>query len=185
VIRRQLVRSGYLKGIIGLPANLFYGTGIPACIVVLDKENAAGRKGVFMIDASKGFKKDGPKNRLREQDIHRIVDVFTRQVDVPRYSRMVPLAEIAGFQQKATKGFTDWRMATTPRLTAFDKDGHPKALIETIAEDLLAAFRQAPLLDAYDVFQHLMDYWAETMQDDAYLIAADGWVKGAQPREIV
>ena len=61
VIRQQLVRSGYLKGIIGLPANLFYGTGIPACILVLDKENAAGRKGVFMIDASKGFKKDGPR----------------------------------------------------------------------------------------------------------------------------
>ena len=95
IIRKQLVRSGYLKGIIGLPANLFYGTGIPACIVLLDKENAAGRRGVFMIDASKGFKKDGPKNRLREQDIHRIVDVFTRQVDVPRYARMVPLDEIA------------------------------------------------------------------------------------------
>ena len=269
-IRQQLVHSGYLKGIIGLPANLFYGTGIPACIVVLDKENAAGRKGVFMIDASKGFKKDGPKNRLREQDIHRIVDVFTRQVDVPRYARMVPLAEIAdpkndfnlnlpryidstepedlqdidghlrggiperdldalgaywkvlpgvravlfesagrpgysrlklplagvkpailghaefaGFQKKAIKGFVDWRKATTPRLTAFDKDAHPKVLIETIAEDLLATFRGAPLLDAYDVFQHLMDYWAETMQDDCYLIAADGWVKGAQPREIV
>ena len=269
-IRQQLVRSGYLKGIIGLPANLFYGTGIPACIVVLDKENAAGRKGVFMIDASKGFRKDGPKNRLREQDIHRIVDVFTKQADVPRYARLVPLdeiadpkndfnltlpryidstepedpqdidghlrggiperdldalgaywkvlpsvrgvlfesagragygrlksplatvkpailghAEFAAFQQKATKGFADWRKATTPRLTGFDKDGHPKALIETIAEDLLAAFRQSPLLDAYDVYQHLMDYWAETMQDNAYLIAADGWAKGAQPREIV
>src|SRR5437867_9283517 len=93
-IRQELVRSGNLKGIIGLPANLFYGTGIPACIVVLDKENAAGRKGVFMIDVSKGFKKDGPKNRLREQDIHRVVDTFTKQVDVPRYARMVPVAEI-------------------------------------------------------------------------------------------
>jgi type I restriction enzyme M protein len=270
VIRQQLVRSGYLKGIIGLPANLFYGTGIPACIVVLDKENAAGRKGVFMIDASKGFKKDGPKNRLREQDLHKIVDTFTRQTELPRYARMVSLAEIADpkndfnlnlpryidstepedlqdidghlrggiperdldalgaywkvlpsvrgvlfesagrpgyarlkpaltavkpailghaefstFQQKATKVFADWRKATTPRLTGFGKDGHPKALIETIAEDLLVAFGQAPLLDAYDVYQHLMDYWAETMQDDAYLIAADGWVKGAQPREIV
>ena len=269
-IRQQLVRSGYLKGIIGLPANLFYGTGIPACIVVLDKENAAVRKGVFMIDASKGFRKDGPKNRLREQDMHRIVDVFTKQADVPRYARLVPLdeiadpkndfnlnlpryidstepedlqdidghlrggiperdldalgaywkvlpsvrgvlfesgrrpgyawlksplaevkpailghAEFAAFQQKATKGFADWRKATTPRLTGFDKGGHPKALIETIAEDLLAAFRQSPLLDAYDIYRHLMDYWAETMQDDAYLIAADGWVKGAQPREIV
>ncbi len=94
-------------------------------------------------------------------------------------------AEFAAFQRQATKVFADWRKATTPRLTGFDKDGHPKALIETLAEDLLAAFRQAPLLDAYDVYQHLMDYWAETMQDDCYLIAADGWVKGAQPREIV
>src|SRR5919109_5236257 len=56
-IRRNLIRSGILKGIIGLPANLFYGTGIPACILVLDKENAAARAGVFMIDASKGFRK--------------------------------------------------------------------------------------------------------------------------------
>ena len=269
-IRQQLVRSGYLKGIIGLPANLFYGTGIPACIVVLDKENAASRKGVLMIDASKGFRKDGPKNRLREQDIHRMVDVFTKQADVPRYARLVPLHEIADpkndfnlnlpryidstepedyqdidghlrggiperdldalgtywkvlpdvrralfepagrrgyarlksplaevkpailghadfgtFQQDTTQIFAAWRKATTPLLTSFDKDGRPKALIDTIAEDLLAAFRQLPLLDAYDVYQHLMDYWAETMQDDAYLIAADGWVKGAQPREIV
>ena len=269
-IRRNLVQRGYIKGIIGLPPNLFFGTGIPACIVVLDKEGAAARKGIFLIDASKGFRKEGPKNRLRAQDIHKIVDTFTRQSEVSRYARMVPVAEIsdpkndynlslpryidstepedrqdidghlrggiperdldalgaywkvlasvrgvlfesgdrpgyarlkpplaavkpailghsefAAFQQKATKGFADWRKATTPRLTGFDKDGHPKALIETIAKDLLAAFRQSPLLDAYDVYRHLMDYWAETMQDDAYLVAADGWVKGAQPREIV
>ena len=95
VIREKLVRSGILKGIIGLPANLFYGTGIPACILVLDKENAAARKGIFMIDASKGFIKDGNKNRLREQDIHKIVDTFTRQIDTPRYARMVPFDEIA------------------------------------------------------------------------------------------
>jgi len=95
-IREKLVNSGYLKGIIGLPANLFYGTGIPACILVLDKENAAARKGIFMIDASKGFIKDGNKNRLREQDIHRIVDTFTRQEESdPRYARMVTVAEIS------------------------------------------------------------------------------------------
>ena len=268
-IREQLVRSGYLKGVIGLPPNLFYGTGIPACIVVLDKENAAGRRGVFMIDASRGFRKDGPKNRLREQDIHRIVDTFKRQVDVPRYARTVPIEEIANpkndfnlnlpryidstepedlqdidghlrggiperdvdaleaywrvfpcvpsflfetagrtgyarlkpaltevkrailehpefsaFRQEVGKVFADWRSANTPSLNGFGKGGDPKELIETIAEDLLTAFRQAPLLDAYDVYQHLMDYWAESMQDDSYLIAADGWVKGAQPREI-
>jgi type I restriction-modification system DNA methylase subunit len=95
VIRRQLVRSGILEGIIGLPAKLFFGTGIPACILVLDKENATARKGVFMIDASKGYLKDGNKNRLREQDIHRIVDTFTRQIDTPRYARLVPFDEIA------------------------------------------------------------------------------------------
>src|SRR5207244_1621334 len=94
-IRRNLVQRGYLKGIIGLPPNLFYGTGIPACIVVLDKEGANARKGVFMIDASKGFMKDGPKNRLREQDIHKVVDVFNKRTEIDRYSRIVPLAEIA------------------------------------------------------------------------------------------
>lgn len=267
-IRKELVRSGILKGIIGLPANLFYGTGIPACILVLDKENAAARTGVFMIDASKGFIKDGNKNRLRAQDIHRIVDVFTRQVEVPRYARLVQVSEIAdprndfnlnlpryidsttpedlqdidghlrggiptrdldalsdfwrvlptvraalfesagrpgyarltrpiaevkpailghpefaAFQQQATERFTAWRDSATQQLAAFDQGGHPKALIGAIAEELLHGFQAAPLLNAYDVYQHLMDYWAESMQDDAYLIAADGWV--AKPARIV
>jgi type I restriction enzyme M protein len=84
--------------------------------------------------------------------------------------------EFTTFNQTVTKRFAAWRAAATNSLTAFGKDAHPKALIERIAEDLLAAFREAPLLDTYDVYQHLMDYWAETMQDDAYLIAADGWV---------
>ncbi len=271
VIRQQLVRSGYLKAIIGLPANLFYGTGIPACIVVLDKENATVRKGVFMIDASKGFIKDGPKNRLREQDIHRIVDAFSKQDDGnPRYARMVPVEEIAGpkndynlnlpryidstapediqdidghlrggiperdldalgdywtimpglravlyepfgrpgyhrlrlpiaevkpaifghaeftaFHALATTRFANWQQASTPLLKGFAKEGLPKPLIETIAEDLLATFKDAPLLDAYDIYQHLMDYWAEAMQDDCYLIAADGWLEAARPRLVV
>jgi type I restriction enzyme M protein len=269
-IRRNLVQRGVIKGIIGLPANLFYGTGIPACIVMLDKEGAHARKGIFMIDASKGFIKDGPKNRLREQDIHKIVDTFTKQAELPRYSRLVPVAEIsdpkndynlnlpryidssepedlqdidghlrggipnrdidaldrywkvipgvraalfkkgdrAGYSQlklpiaevkpnifghaeftaftdSAIKLFTKWKKTTTPLLKGFAKNGHPKALIETIAEDLLATFKTAPLLDAYDMYQHLMDYWAETMQDDSYLIADDGWKAGAQPREIL
>jgi type I restriction enzyme M protein len=94
-IRRNLVQRGVIQGIIGFPANLFYGTGIPACLVVLDKEGAPARKGIFMIDASKGFRKDGPKNRLREQDTHRIVDTFTRQAEIPGYSRLVPVTEIA------------------------------------------------------------------------------------------
>jgi len=94
-IRKNVICKGVIKGIIGLPPNLFYGTGIPACIIVLDRENAGVRQGIFMIDASKGFVKDGNKNRLRDQDIHKIVDVFNRQLEIPKYSRLVPFAEIA------------------------------------------------------------------------------------------
>src|SRR5262249_29392506 len=93
-IRRNLVRKGYIKGIIGLPPNLFYGTSIPACIVIVDKQEAHTRKGIFMIDASQGFMKDGPKNRLRAQDIHKIVDVFNRRLELNKYSRMVSVDEI-------------------------------------------------------------------------------------------
>ena len=93
-IRKNIIRKGYFKGIIGLPANLFYGTGIPAAIIVIDKENAEARKGIFMIDASKGFIKDGNKNRLREQDVHKIVDVFNKQLEIPKFSRMVSVEEI-------------------------------------------------------------------------------------------
>lgn len=94
-IRKNIIKRGYIKGIIGLPPNLFYGTGIPACIIVLDKEDAANRRGIFMIDASKGFVKDGNKNRLREQDVHKIVDVFNKQLIIPKYSRMVPTSDLA------------------------------------------------------------------------------------------
>lgn len=267
VIREKLVRSGILKAIIGLPANLFYGTGIPACIVVLDKENAQARRGIFMIDASKGFIKDSAKNKLRERDVHLIVDTFRNQKDVPRYARMVPFdeisdaknaynlnlpryidstepediqdinahlrggipdrdiealgsywavmpgvrsalfkasnfegysdlaadeirpaifdhAEFATFRASIDKLFAKWLKANTPKLKAFAKGAHPKQLIHEVSEDLLATFAKAPLLDHYAIYQHLMEYWDKTMQDDCYLIAADGWVEGAQPREI-
>jgi len=269
-IRREILRRGYIKGIIGLPANLFYGTGIPACILVLDKENAAARKGTFMIDASKGFIKDGNKNRLRAQDIHKIVDTFTRLAEVPRYSRMVSLAEISdpkndfnlnlpryidstepedlqdidahlrggipnrdidalerywqvipgvrttvfkkaerpgysqlrvavaaikpaifghaeftAFNESATRLFARWKAANTPCLRGLAQGGKPKALIETLSEDLLDTFEKARLLDPYDVYQHLMDYWAETMQDDVYMIVSDGWREAAKPRLII
>ena len=268
-IRKNLIQRGLIKGIIGLPANLFYGTGIPACIIVLDKDQAQARKGIFMVDASKGLRKDGAKNRLREQDIHRIVDTFTRQVEIPGYARLVSVTEISeakndynlnlpryidsteaedlqditahlrggipdrdldglarywqvipavraalfkkarpgysqlrlpaagikpaifehpeftAFNATATQTFAKWKKACTPQLKGFTRGGHPKALIETISESLLATFEHAPLLDAYDLYQHLMDYWAESMQDDCYLIAADGWHEAAQPRLIV
>jgi type I restriction enzyme M protein len=269
-IRKNLVQRGYIKGIIGLPANLFYGTGIPACIMVLDKEGANARKGIFMIDASKGFMKEGPKNRLRAQDIHRIVDTFTRQVEVPRYSRMVSVAEISdpkndfnlnlpryvdssepedlqdidghlrggipdsdidalapywqvipsvraelfkqadrpgycevklsiaevktailgnkefkSFKETVNQLFAEWQTTNTPRLKGFAQDGHPKALGETLSEDLLTTFAKVPLIDHYDVYQRFMDYWAETMQDDCYIVSAEGWKAGANVREIL
>lgn len=259
-IRREIVKRGYIKGIIGLPPNLFYGTGIPACIVVLDKENAHARKGIFMVDASKGFVKDGNKNRLRAQDIHKIVDIFNRQVELLRYSRMVPLAEISDpkndynlnvpryiesgepedlqdidahmrggtpdrdinaldrywqvlpsvrkllfdsagrpgyYRLKVPMGdvksaifdhpefstfiasiaalFSKWSATSISRLKAIRAGDHPKALIEGISEQLLETFRAARLLDAYDVYQHMMDYWDRTMQDDVYQLVLEGW----------
>ena len=262
-IRKNLIRRGLIKGIIGLPANLFYGTGIPACILVIDKENAHARTGIFMIDASKGFLKDGNKNRLRAQDIHRIVEVFNKQTELPRYSRMVPVAEIASpandynlnipryidssepedlhdldahlqggipdrdldalddywtvfpslrqalfvgndragysearvetqqvkaailghdefkaYEQRVAAIFDAWRKAHEPLLRGLEVNALPKEVIHTISEDLLARFANLPLLDPYDIYQRLLDYWDEEMQDDVYLIASDGWRAG-------
>ena len=94
-IRRDIIERHIIKGIIGFPANLFFGTGIPACIIILDKRNRATRRGIFFIDAKDGFMKDGPKNRLREQDIRRIVDVWEAQEEIPHYSHFAPWEEIA------------------------------------------------------------------------------------------
>ncbi|GAA7609321.1 type I restriction-modification system subunit M [Helicobacter pylori] len=94
-IRKNLLTKGYIKGVIGLAPNLFYGTSIPACVIILDKENARARKGVFLIDASKDFKKDGNKNRLREQDVQKMIDTFNAYKEIPYYSKMVSLEEIS------------------------------------------------------------------------------------------
>jgi len=261
-IRKSLVRRGLIQAIIGLPANLFYGTGIPACILVIDKAGAAARKGIFMIDAAQGYMKDGPKNRLRERDIHRIIDTFTTLDDGdPRYARMVGLneieknefnlnlpryidsstpedqqdidahlnggipeadvqalgrywtvcptlqvalfkprrpgyldlipipscikgvihthAEFQAFTQAMNGHFDAWRAPVAQRLKTLVPGFQPKALIHELAEGLLAHYEQQPtaekLIDPYAIYQHLMDYWAGTQQDDAYLIAEDGW----------
>jgi len=141
-IRRQLVRSGILKGIIGLPANLFYGTGIPACILILDKGNAQARKGIFMIDASRGFIKDGPKNRLREQDIHRIVDTFRRGADVPRYARRVPVDEIASDKNAYNLNLPRYIDSREPE-DLYDIDAHLNGGIPERDIDAFAADWQA------------------------------------------
>ena len=265
-IRRNIIRKGYIKGIIGLPANLFYGTGIPACIVVLDKETAAGRKGIFMVNANQGFIKDGNKNRLRHQDLHKIVDVFTRQLEIPKYARMVSVEEIeatdynlnipryidnsaeedlqdiaahllggiperdiedlsaywdvfpgvreqlfaplrpgylemkveatqvkkAIFEYHEFKAyyacilelFEAWKKRNRPRLIGLEPATHPKILIAALAEDLLAAFENTPLVDRYDMYQHLMTYWTETLQDDVYLVTGEGWLEAGKLRRM-
>ena len=269
-IRRNLIRRGLIKGIIGLPPNLFYGTGIPACILVIDKENASARSGIFMIDASRGFTKYGPKNRLREQDIHKIVDTFNKQTELPNYSRMVPVKEIESpnneynlnipryidsddpddlhdlcahlkggipdsdvdaldtywavfpelrstlFQSNGRTGYSEVRVQSSqvqrtilshnefrsyqafvgtvfealrdthePLLWGIDESAQPKAIIQEISENLLTRFKEVPLLDSYDVYQRLLDYWEEVMQDDVYLIVANGWTRAAKPRNII
>ncbi|EGR5155134.1 type I restriction-modification system subunit M [Vibrio cholerae] len=276
-IRENLLKQGYIKGIIGLPANLFYGTGIPACIIVIDKESATSRMlkdpldlgktegGIFMVDASKGFAKDGNKNRLRAQDIHKIVDVFTKQLELKGYSRLVSLKEIAGndynlnipryidssegedlhdlsahlaggiperdvaalgdfwqvlpslrdslfaparpgylhakvaardvkptilqhtefqqFAQSANAPFQAW--FAQMQLDSINGSETPKALIHRISEALLEAYDQVPLLSKYDVYQLLMDYWQDTMQDDVYVLVQDGWDAGKVLRELM
>ncbi|MCR9289974.1 MAG: type I restriction-modification system subunit M [Bacteroidetes bacterium] len=258
VIRKNILERKWIKGIIGLPANLFYGTGIPACIIVIDKENAEDRQGLFMVDASKGFIKDGPKNRLREQDLHKIVDTFNSQWELDKYSRFVPYSEIekneynlnipryidtqeeediqdlnahlnGGVPQKdidalqeywevypnlrkelftpiregysklnvekaAIKStiyehpdftaynakldalFEAYQGHNHPIMNAIDEDTKPKTFIKTIAEDLLERYANKPLMVRYDVYQHLLDYWNETMKDDVYLLVEEGWV---------
>jgi type I restriction enzyme M protein len=260
-IRKALVQKDLIliKGIIGLPANLFYGTSIPACIVIIDKKEAAKRKGIFMIDASKGFIKGRNKNRLRDMDIHKIVDAFTKQLAIDGYSRWVPLEEIEKNEfnlnipryidsketedlqdieahllgdipkadiealteywqvlpnlkttlfSKATRSknyytlkvdkakikekidhhakfiqyinemakvFEEWKKETIDTLTSLGTHFHPKIVIHEISESLLKAYTGKSLINKYHVYQYLMDYWYDVMQDDCYLIVAEGW----------
>lgn len=256
-IRESILSRKLIKGIVGLPANLFYGTGIPACIIVIDKEGAEDREGIFMIDASKGYKKDGNKNRLREQDIHKIVDVFNNKWEVPRYARFVPNDEIEknefnlnipryidtqedediqdldahlnggipdrdiealneywevypslkshlfsdlregykklnvdkieikktiydhhefkNYSDQLNQVFNAWRDEMLSEMLNINESTTPKKFIHLISESILNHYRNRPLVNRYDVYQHLMDYWEEIMKDDVYLIIEDGW----------
>ncbi len=260
-IRKNIIDRGYIKGIIGLPANLFYGTGIPACVIVLDKSGANDRKGIFMIDASKGFVKDGNKNRLREQDIRKITDTWNGKLETLKFSRFVnkeeiqkneynlnlpryidtqepediqdieahlkggiPDADIAAlsaywdicptlrkslFKESARKGYSEvmiphdeikktvlthpefetfrkqvlatfgkWQGASTEFLKTIESTNHPKAIIQKVSYDLLSACDSVRLIEKYDIYQHLMAYWEEVMQDDTHIITVDGWKFG-------
>lgn len=267
-IRKNIVKAGYIKGLIGLPQNLFYGTGIPACIIILDKQEASDRKGIFMIDAKDGFVKDGNMNRLREEDIQRIVDTWEAWVDVPHYARFVPQEEIekndynlnipryieardteivqdidahlkGGLPKHDIEQLSDyWDALPTLKdeLVKYQGNGYyawavsreqidgiindnedyqtqqatlkhhcrtdfmeqwqetiydlaessekPKALIERMGQSIRNLFGEENLLvDEYDAYEQLMNYWAETMQDDVYMIMADGWKLNLRPKQ--
>lgn len=264
-IRKNIIERKWIKGIIGLPANLFYGTGIPACIIVMDKDNTEERKGIFMIDASKGYIKDGNKNRLREQDIHKIVDVFSNQIETSKFARFVPFEEIEknefnlnipryidtqeeediqdlqahlsggipnrdvdnlenywqvysslkkvlfqplregyselkvetsaiketifnhpefmSYSSELESVFETWKQKVYPTLSGITAETAPKRFIHTISEALLEVYAEKPLIDSYDIYQHLMNYWYETLKDDVYLIVEDSWT--AKVRRII
>lgn len=138
-IRKNLIKRGYIKAIIGLPGNLFYGTGIPACIIVLDKENASKRESIFMIDASKGFKKDGPKNHLRERDIHKIIDTLEREDESdPKYARRVPVAEISSAKNDYNLNITRYIDSSEPEdiqsLEAHLQGGLPSENVDALSK---------------------------------------------------
>lgn len=255
-IRKNIINRHLIKGIIGLPANLFYGTGIPACIIVLDKENTENRTGIFMIDASHGFIKDGDKNRLREQDIYKIVTTFNSMTEVSGFSRFVPFDEIINknsynlnipryidstekedlqsieahlyggipqddidniphfwnvfpnlknqifgeyskgfyklliqkddvhktiseniefleYNKKVNNTYNEWKKIANPVLTNLNSTDSNKEIILNLSEEILEKFSKLELLDKYDVYQVLLAYWNETMNDDVLLIIQD------------
>ncbi|MGJ4141490.1 N-6 DNA methylase [Corynebacterium macclintockiae] len=137
-IREELIRRGLIKAIIGLPANLFYGTGIPACIIVIDKKEAANRTGIFMIDASKGFEKDGAKNRLRPRDMRKIIDTYLAGDDVERYARMVSLSEISDAKNNYNLNIPRYIDTSEPEdiqdLEAHLKGGIPNRDLDALGE---------------------------------------------------
>ncbi|MEE0682078.1 MAG: N-6 DNA methylase [Christensenellales bacterium] len=267
-IRKEILARRYIKGIISLPGNLFYGTGIPACIVIIDKEDAESRTGIFMIDASSGYKKDGSKNRLREQDIEKIVRYFNGQIVETGYSRFVTYesilnadtndgnlnipryitriddtlpqniaahlnggipgtdidslkklwtvapalksvlfstldaehsiyslavasdaieetiyqdaAIISEKENELVPTFNAWKDDVRSILLDLTSGTNPKALIRDISGRILATYHDSRLLDRYDVYDCLLNYWNEKLQDDVYAIKASGYEVGRE-----
>lgn len=257
-IRKHIIKKHYIKGIIGLPPNIFFGTGIPASIIIIDKKKKDSRKGIFFIDAKDGFKKDGAKHRLREQDIKRIVDAWDAQQPIDHYCRLVEWNEIerndynlnipryiqpkdteiqhdieahlhgglpafdidnmdafwkacptlkdslfqlknngyyslkpqkaeisnvinndASYKKQKTafaQLLNEWKEAVKPQMLAIGQGESPKELITEWSESILyKVLGHNGLVDAYEVYDVLLNYWAEAMQDDCYMISNDGW----------
>ncbi len=92
--RKHFIERGWLETVIGLPAGLFYGTGIPACVLVMNKKGAADRKHVFFINADREYREGKAQNFLRSEDISKIVHVYRERKTVEGYARLVPIKEI-------------------------------------------------------------------------------------------
>lgn len=259
IIRTNLLKAGLIEGIIGLPSNLFYGTGIPACIIILDKKDAANRKDIFMIDASKFFVKDGNKNKLREEDIKKITDTYLQRVEEEKYSRIVTMAEIKKegynlnipryidssdeqiqqdirahlmggipesdiemlskywkvaptlksvlFKKSKNEGYLDlaiskdiineeisnskefityfeqliekvvkWEKENENILYSVNSNTRVKNLIEELSEKILKVFENDKLINKYDAYEFLMEYYNDTLKDDLHLIIENGWI---------
>lgn len=269
IIRKALIKSGVIKAIIGLPSNLFYGTGIPACIILMDKEDADKREGIFFVDASRGFIKDGNKNRLRQQDIHKILDIFDNLKEEVNYSKMVDFKTIQNndynlnipryidlgdiediqdifahlhggipnldiqseqnkeywlafpnlkndllnkendnyysfkvssnnirktvinhqdlilFKNDLENRFNKWINDNKFKLTNINSETNVQEFITTISENLLKDFHDFPLINKYSIYQQLMEYWNETMQDDVYLIKQEGYLNASRLKEVI
>ncbi|MDR3630007.1 MAG: N-6 DNA methylase [Desulfocapsaceae bacterium] len=93
--RKYFIDKGYLEAVIGLPSNLFYGTGIPACILVMNKTGARDRRHVLFINADREYREGKAQNILRPEDIDKIVHAYRKSRDIPAYARLVPREEIA------------------------------------------------------------------------------------------
>lgn len=258
-IRKKLLRSGFIEGIIGLPANLFYGTGIPACIIVLDKKEASDRKNIFMIDASKYFVKDGNKNKLREEDIKKITDTYLNKIEIEHYSKNVSMKDIEkegynlnipryidSFDDEVTQdirahllggipkadidrlskywniapklrnklfnnnkkaGYLDlmvakdnlneeitnseefinysvalnkkiniWEQENKDLLYSTNLNSNVKQIINILSDKILNIFDKDELIDKYEAYEYLMEYFNDTLKDDFYLIIENGWI---------
>ena len=273
-IRKDLIVKRYIKGIIGLPPNIFFGTGIPASIIIIDKKDRYSRKGIFFIDAKDGYMKDASKNRLREQDIKRIVDAWEGQKDIPNYCRMVPWTEIEGEKNDYNLNITryiqpkddevqqdieahlhggipaadvermehiweacpslknnlfnmvnkdyyslkpqkedinatignnpsykkqgeefcsvlkGWENDVRPKMMAVKQGDRPKDLIADWSQSLLDRIMEhSGLVDAYEAYDVLLNYWTDAMQDDCYMVSNDGWtypeVKAIKRKETI
>lgn len=259
LIRRNLIKSGYIEGVIGLPANLFYGTGIPACIIILDKKDAKNRKSIFMIDASEYFVKEGNKNRLREEDIKKITDTYLNRIEIDCYSKNVLISDVEKeeynlnipryidsfdddvvqdikahllggipkrdieklnkywniapklknklFNNNEKDGYLDlviskekvneeitnseefinysvelskkvnlWENENKDVLYSMNNDSKAQDIIKSLSDNILKAFTNDMLIDKYEAYEFLMEYYNDTLKDDFYLLIENCWI---------